>query len=157
MLITHSIRILIVEDDIICAMALGSVCEAEGHHVVGANNGQEGLQAFSSAPFDLVVSDLNMPKLDDRQMICQLRDEWPCLPIIILTGTRPTGGVGALQGNDPGLTVLLEKPVNGNDLLAAIRSIFWSEPSPAVLRLNPDWWYQNNAASGPITRATGAC
>lgn len=124
MIIGQPFRILIVEDDTLVAWALAETCEAAGYSVTCAHNGNDGLTAFAAAPFDVVVTDLNMPGCDGRRMIRELRDEWPCLPIVVVTADPPAGGVQVLNGDAPGVTVLLHKPMHANALLMALRAIF---------------------------------
>ncbi|AWK89474.1 response regulator [Azospirillum thermophilum] len=124
MIVSHHLRVLLVEDEAVSAMALAAVCEQAGYRVTCVGNGREGLEAFERAPFDVVVTDLNMPQLDGGRMIRSLRREWPCLPVVVVTGSPPPGGLRELQGSEPGVMALLTKPVAGADLVRAIRGVF---------------------------------
>ncbi|WP_376967704.1 response regulator (plasmid) [Azospirillum sp. A26] len=124
MMISQHFRILIVEDDGLVLLGLAETCEAVGYSVTCAYNGKDGLRAFAASPFDVVVTDLKMPVCDGRRMIRELRAEWPCLPIIVVTADPPAGGVRDLIGDAPGMTVLLHKPIPANALLMALRAIF---------------------------------
>ncbi|WP_455179085.1 response regulator [Azospirillum melinis] len=128
--ISQHFRILIVEDDALVALALAETCEAVGYSVTCAYNGNDGLRAFAAAPFDVVVTDLNMPGCDGRRMIRELRAEWPCLPIVVVTADPPAGGVRDLKGDAPGMTVLLHKPMPANALLMALRAILEAKAIP---------------------------
>jgi CheY-like chemotaxis protein len=127
MIVTHHLRILIVEDEALVALALAEECEAVGYSVTCVSNGYDGLRAFATAPFDVVVTDLNMPGCDGRCMIRELRAEWPCLPIVVVTADPPAGGVRDLKGDAPGVTMLLHKPMQTGALLTALHAIFVAE------------------------------
>ena len=127
MIVTHHLRILIVEDEALVALALAEACEAAGYSVTCVGNGYDGLRAFAAAPFDVVVTDLNMPGCDGRRTIRELRAEWPCLPIVVVTADPPAGGVSDLKGDTPGVTMLLQKPMQTGALLAALHAIFVAE------------------------------
>lgn len=125
MIVPHHLRVLLVEDEAVSAMALAGVCEQAGYRVTCVGNGREGLEAFENTPFDIVVTDLNMPQLDGERMIRSLRREWPCLPVVVVTGSPPPGGrLRELQGNEPGVMTVLTKPVAGEELVRAIRGVF---------------------------------
>lgn len=127
MIVTHHLRILIVEDEALVALALAEVCQAAGYSVAHVGNGYDGLRVFAAAPFDVVVTDLNMPGCDGRRMIQELRAEWPCLPIVVVTADPPAGGVQDLKGDAPGVTMLLHKPMQTGALLEALHRIFVAE------------------------------
>ncbi|PWC48136.1 hypothetical protein TSA6c_17015 [Azospirillum sp. TSA6c] len=130
MINSQHFRILIVEDDALVQLALAETCEAVGYSVTCTHNGHDGLRAFAAAPFDVVVTDLNMPECDGRRMIRELRDKWPRLPIVVVTADPPVGGVRDLKGDAPGVTVLLHKPMHANALLMALRAIFETKDIP---------------------------
>ena len=62
-------RILIVEDDKGTREALGSALSVEGHDVLLAANGQEGLRMAVEGDVDLVVSDMRMPEMDGLSLL----------------------------------------------------------------------------------------
>jgi PAS domain S-box-containing protein len=85
------LRVLVVDDDPAILRSLRDVLELDGHSVVTANGGQEGIDAFRSAagrgePFELVVTDLGMPFVDGRRVAEAIREHSPATPIILLTG-----------------------------------------------------------------------
>ena len=56
-------------------------------------------------------------------LIRQLRDNRPGLPVVVVTGTPPEGGLAEIQDSDPGRTVLLIKPTSVADLTGALRTV----------------------------------
>lgn len=67
-------RILVVEDEEMIRDYLVDVVESEGHKVVEASNGQEGLDKFKKhGNFDLIVSDVQMPEMSGIEMMKQIK------------------------------------------------------------------------------------
>ncbi|HEV8366429.1 MAG TPA: ATP-binding protein [Pyrinomonadaceae bacterium] len=84
-------RILIVDDDPLVLNSLRDTLAADGHFVVGANGGQEGIDTFrmahdSSEPFRVVITDLGMPYIDGRQVAGAIKKISPATPVILFTG-----------------------------------------------------------------------
>lgn len=123
---SDSLRILIVDDDLVLMQALGNTLEADGHQVTVAGGGQAGIDAFHNArqtpePFDVVITDLGMPYVDGRQVIASVRATTPRTPIILLTGwgQRPVGD------NEPSPHVdrVLSKPPRLRELRTALAEL----------------------------------
>lgn len=127
-------RVLLAEDEAIIAMLFQDVLEMAGHGVVVARDGQAAIAlAARGGPFDLLVTDLNMPGLGGAEVIRQLRAEEPHLPVVVVTGSPPAEGVAALSADGEPPVVLLLKPVAPDNLLWAVeRASEVSEPLPHV-------------------------
>jgi len=83
------LRVLVVDDYEGIRKMTARLLEDEGHEVVAAASGDEGLSILGSGaePFDLVVSDFQMPGMDGGEFSSQIQDRWPHLPVIIQTGS----------------------------------------------------------------------
>ena len=79
-----SSRILLVDDEEAIQKLLRFPLEKEGYLVVQARDGEEALEAFAREPFDLVILDLMMPKIDGMEVCRRIRSE-SNVPIIMLT------------------------------------------------------------------------
>ena len=84
-------RILIVDDDPLLLKSLGDTLGADGHVVVTANGGEEGMRVFRSSlehgePFGVVITDLGMPHVDGRRVAAAVKELSPSTPVIMLTG-----------------------------------------------------------------------
>lgn len=114
-------RILLAEDEGIIALLFQEVLEMAGHSVVLASDGHAAIELAShSGPFDLLVTDLNMPGLGGADVIRRLRSERSDMPVVVVTGSPPREGVAALAGRDEPPVVLLLKPATPADLLRAV-------------------------------------
>ncbi|WP_410771207.1 response regulator transcription factor [Fontibacillus sp. BL9] len=77
-------KILLVEDDASIVEMLAGYLKKEGYAVVSADNGEDGVARFRSEPFDLLVVDIMMPKLDGIEVIKIVR-ETSSVPILIMS------------------------------------------------------------------------
>ncbi len=113
------LRILVVDDD---PLVLGSVCDTlkgDGHSVIAANGGQEGIQTFRNAfehnePFAVVITDLGMPFVDGRKVATAVKSISNDTRVIMFTGWGKT-----LIDNDevpPHVDFVLSKPPKLHDL-----------------------------------------
>ena len=85
------LKVLIVDDDPLITKAMDFGLQMDGHTVVAASGGQEGIDRFNEAlakgePFQAVVTDLGMPHVDGRQVAAAVKAAAPSTPVILLTG-----------------------------------------------------------------------
>jgi CheY-like chemotaxis protein len=117
--------VLVAEDEALIALSLADLLEAEGYDVAVAPDGEDALAAARRLGDALcvLVTDLNMPRMGGEDLIRALRAERPGLPVVVVTGSAPFGGVEELRrcaGGD-GLLLLLLKPADLGELAAALR------------------------------------
>jgi CheY-like chemotaxis protein len=84
-------RILVIDDDPILIRSLSEALEADGHQLVTALGGEAGIEAFSAAlgterEFEIVISDLGMPRVDGRKVAAAIKAMSAKTPILLLTG-----------------------------------------------------------------------
>jgi nitrogen-specific signal transduction histidine kinase/CheY-like chemotaxis protein len=127
------LRILLVDDDPLLIASLQEVLLNDGHDVTAANGGEAGVDAFiatsqSSAPFDIVVTDLGMPYLDGRRVAAAVKAASPNTPVILLTGW----GQRLIAEGDvpPHVDRVLNKPPRLMDLRTALRDLTGDEALP---------------------------
>lgn len=122
----RQLQLLVVDDDAVLARALIEILELEGHRVTAAAGGQEGIEAFGAAlangqPFDVVITDLGMPKVDGRQVAQAVKAAAPGTPVVMLTGW------GRRMNEDgerpPHVELLLSKPPRLAELRAALARV----------------------------------
>jgi len=89
--------ILVIDDQPELRQLFQRVLEHQGHRVVCAGNGQEGLRALESWPAELVLLDMAMPEMDGLSFLRVLRQQprWKDLPVIILSGLMSPEQVAA--------------------------------------------------------------
>ena len=86
-------RILLVDDNQMGLRARKVVLEELGYEVTAICCSVEALQHFCSHPFDLVVTDYRMPKLDGIQLIARIRERSPATPIVLISGLAEALGL----------------------------------------------------------------
>ena len=128
-------HVLVVEDQALVALSPADLLEAEGHEVDLAFDGEAALAAARQRGGGLavLVTDLHMPGLRGEDPIRMFRAERPSLPVVVVTGPPPLGGVEELKryGGGHGPMVLLHKLVDFEALLAALDRV--AGPEAAVL------------------------
>jgi len=118
--------ILLVDDNAGGLAARKSVLEELGHKVLTATSGADALEQFAAHPFDLVVTDYRMPRMDGLELISRLRGQSPSLPIVLLSGfTEALGLAEASTGAD----VVLQKSANEvSHLVRAVNRLLRRKP-----------------------------
>jgi sigma-B regulation protein RsbU (phosphoserine phosphatase) len=114
-------RLLVIDDHATLRAAVARGLERAGHEVVQAGSGTEGMAELEGGPFDLVVTDINMPDMDGIEVILKLSQIYPDLPVIAVSG----GGLMSheiLLGNADALGAVdvLAKPFELAELNAII-------------------------------------
>ena len=88
--IPPQLRILVIDDDPLILKSLRETLEADGHVVITANSGEEGIKTFQAsqdnAQFNVVITDLGMPRVDGRKVAEAVKKSHPSIPVILLTG-----------------------------------------------------------------------
>jgi CheY-like chemotaxis protein len=85
------LRLLLVDDDPLLLKSLRDALETDGHAIVAANGGADGIAVFRASlergePVDAVITDLGMPYVDGRQVAAAVKAASPATPVILLTG-----------------------------------------------------------------------
>jgi two-component system response regulator AtoC len=78
-------RILVVDDEVKMRRLLELSLKNMGHDTVQAADGEAALKAFDEGPFDLVLTDLRMPRMDGLDLLRALRERGEDVPVIVLT------------------------------------------------------------------------
>lgn len=102
-------RILVADDERGVRAFLSDALAAAGHDVAEAEDGDEAWQRLESEPFDLLVTDLSMPRLDGMELLRRARRAHPDVAVIVLTAHGSIAG--AVEAVKLGAFDYLEKPV----------------------------------------------
>jgi DNA-binding response OmpR family regulator len=114
-------QVLVVEDEQQMAELLRRTLEEEGHHVIVASNGREGLDIARCSPFDVIVLDVMLPGMDGITVARQLRESRVQTPILMLTARDAPSDI--VRGLDCGADDYLTKPFSIDILLARVRAV----------------------------------
>ena len=124
------IRVLVVDDDPGVRNFLRMLLELEGYVVVTVGNGNEALEAQRSDPAAIVLTDIFMPEAEGMETIVQLRNEFPQLKIIVMSGGGTYRGVDYLRlAQELGAAKALKKPFAPQDLIDALHEVLRPQPA----------------------------
>jgi DNA-binding response OmpR family regulator len=128
-------RILLVEDDAPLASFVRKGLEAEHYAVDLAMDGEQARLMALESDYDLVILDLNLPKLDGIGVLNGLRPKKPSLPVLVLTARSRIED--RVQSLDTGADDCLTKPFSFTELSARVRALLRRGPRTveAVLRV----------------------
>lgn len=117
--VTAHRRLLVVDDDPSISRVLRSIFVREGFEVLVAEDGETGVaRALTDTP-DLVILDIELPKLDGIQALQRLRAERPAIPIIMLTGRNEVRS--AVKAIQLGAFDYVTKPFDPDEINVSVR------------------------------------
>jgi CheY-like chemotaxis protein/anti-sigma regulatory factor (Ser/Thr protein kinase) len=125
--VPQPMRLLIIDDDPFVLDSMRMVLELDGHTVVLASGGREGVEAFRLAReqnqmFAAVITDLGMPHMNGNQVAGAIKAISPSTPVILLTGWGQRLRKGDEQDGDTdnNVDMVLPKPPQLDDLRSAL-------------------------------------
>jgi len=127
-------RILVVEDDPDLARQLKQALGDAGYAVDSAPDGEEGLYLGENEPYDAIVLDLGLPKIDGVSVLEQWRRANISTPVLILTARAAWSE--KVSGFDAGADDYLTKPFHTEELLARLRALVRRAAGHAAPSLN---------------------
>ena len=120
-------RVLLVEDDPLVRAVIGRELAVQGYAVTEAPDGRTALELAQSAsrPFDVVITDLAMPRMDGRELAERLGAIQEGLPVLFISGHPDEQATRQLaQGGQP----LLQKPFSAEELIARVDDLLRRVP-----------------------------
>lgn len=120
-------RILVVEDDMDIQELLKNFLQEVGYEIILAGDGAEALSLFSASPFDLVLLDVMLPKIDGF-VVCELIRKQSQVPIIMLTAL--SGEEEQIRGLDLQVDDSITKPFSMPILIRKIAAVLRRSGGP---------------------------
>ena len=108
-------RILVIDDEDSVRDILSRMLKTKGHQVVVASNGEEGIEQFRSQPFDLVFTDLGMPKISGWEVGKTIKGINPKIPIAMITGWGME--LDREKMSESGIDLIVSKPFNFDQVI----------------------------------------
>ena len=114
-------KILIAEDDRELRQLFQHVLTKNGYAVTGVSNGEEAMDAIDAGYYDLIISDIMMPKMDGYQLVRALREAGLTIPVMMITAKDAFDDMrmGFLSGTDD----YMVKPVNVNEMVLRVSAL----------------------------------
>jgi DNA-binding response OmpR family regulator len=116
-------RILTVDDDVEVQKVVKRAAEAAGLEVVQAFDGAAGLALALTEPFDLILLDINMPKMDGRDVLSKLRNNHATAAVPVLIYSGRAGQLDRLVGLELGADDYIDKPFESSLLVKKIERL----------------------------------
>jgi DNA-binding NtrC family response regulator len=114
-------KILVVDDEAIVLRSCRAVLTAEGHAVLQAASVQEALQMIAAEQPALLLIDVKMPGLDGMHLMQRVAQEWPHLPVIVMSGYATGETIATARGL--GAAAFIAKPFTPDELAAAVNAV----------------------------------
>lgn len=115
-------RVLVVDDEPDIRKVVRMTLQKAGYEVIEAENGEKAIEAINTGEnrllLDVLVCDIRMPKINGVEAIAYFQQEWPRVPIIVLTGFPDTDMATSFLRS--GVVDYLVKPVEGEKLRTAV-------------------------------------
>jgi DNA-binding NtrC family response regulator len=112
-------RLLVIDDDEASCRLVRAIFKADGFEVLFAHAGVSGLRRAATDDPDLLILDLELPRLDGLEVLERLKRTKPGLPIVMLTNRAEVKT--AMRATQLGAFDYLTKPVDPDDLIAVVR------------------------------------
>ncbi|MBW1722613.1 MAG: response regulator [Deltaproteobacteria bacterium] len=116
-------KILIVDDSEIVLNLHCFILEGSGYRCTRANNGFTALEILMKEPFDLVITDINMPRMDGYELTRRIRniEEYSDVPIIIISTEEEARD--KMKGMEAGANVYIVKPAQPEVLITNVKML----------------------------------
>ena len=122
-------KILVADDELSMREFLEILLKKEGHEVVCAADGEEALTRFQGDSFDLVLSDIKMPKLGGLELLAKVKEGRPNMAVIMITAyASPEDAIAAMKA---GAYDYLTKPFKLKEIKSVIRNALAKPTVPA--------------------------
>lgn len=107
-------RILVVDDQDMMRDSLAGILAREGHEVVAAADGAAAVSKLGSARFDLLITDLRMPKLTGMDLLAESKRLRPEMPVVLMTAFASVNT--AVEAMKLGAYDYIQKPFDGEEI-----------------------------------------
>lgn len=115
-------RVLIMDDEADIRKVVRMTLQKAGYDVLEAENGEKGIETINAGEnrllLDVIICDIRMPKVNGIEAIAYFRQNYPRVPLIVLTGFPDTDMATSLLRQ--GVVDYLVKPVEGEKLKASV-------------------------------------
>ena len=113
-------HILIIDDEKNYLLVLQTLLEDEGYTVTALNDPETALAFLSESEVDVVVTDMKMPKVSGREVLQQVKKNWPHIPVLIMTAF---GSIeSAVEAMKYGAFDYITKPFSNDELLLSVHN-----------------------------------
>ena len=118
---SNGIHILVADDDALVRRSMCEVLSYEGYYCSQASDGEDALAKLRQVHFDILISDMKMPKLEGMELLKKVKSEFPALSVIMVTGFGSIeSAVAAIR---EGAVDYITKPIIDDEIKLVIKRI----------------------------------
>ena len=121
------LHVLIADDDASIRGLLATILGTSECSVDVVSNGQEAIRAFADCEYDLVITDLEMPRVDGKGLTQSIRQHNTSVPVVVITGCADPDAM-KVELKEVGVSKVISKPFQVAEILA-LKSLL-AERSP---------------------------
>jgi len=121
----NTIKILVVDDEDIVLDSCQAVFELEGFEAMLVPSADKALKAMQHDDFSLLIVDIKMPKHDGIYLMKKVKEQWPNIPIIVMSGYSTTETIQ--EAFKMGAAKFIAKPFEPDELVKTVRQIIEKE------------------------------
>lgn len=134
---SDSLNILVVDDEVAVCQSVDKILKRKGHQVSQVLSVAAALNTLDAPEvFDLIIADLMMPQAGGLDLLKAIRESWPEIPVLIITGFSSIHS--AVESMKLGAAGYLPKPFTPDELVIAVEKIATEEPSKDPESPGPD-------------------
>src|SRR5262252_312405 len=121
------LHVLIADDDAAIRGLLATILGTSECSVDQVSNGQDAIQAFADCEYDLVITDLDMPRIDGKELTQTIRQHNASVPVVMLTGCADPDAI-SVELKEVGVSKVISKPFQVAEILA-LKSLLAEKPA----------------------------
>ena len=118
-------KILVVDDENIVLESCQAILEVEGFEVILVPSADKAIEAMKNDNFTLLLIDVKMPKHDGMYLMEKIKEQWPGIPIIVMSGYYTTETIK--EAFEMGAAKFIAKPFEPDELVKTVRQIIKKE------------------------------
>ncbi len=118
-------HILVIDDEADICCILTEFLTLEGHTIDTAENGKAGLRLAEQKQYDLIITDIVMPEMDGLEFITAIKEKFPEIGIIVMSGgtVKMENGLLLSMAQDMKAYKAIAKPISFKELKAAVNMV----------------------------------
>ena len=118
-------KILVVDDENIVLESCQAILEVEGFEVILVPSADKAIEEMKNDNFTLLLIDVKMPKHDGMYLMKKIKEQWPGIPIIVMSGYYTTETIK--EAFEMGAAKFIAKPFEPDELVKTVRQIIKKE------------------------------
>ena len=118
---TKDLKMLYVEDDLLMQKSSVEMFSNFFSNITVASNGEEGLSLYNENTYDVIITDISMPRMDGIEMITHIRQDDESIPIIVFSAWNDASSMAACISLN--IDAYMLKPLDSKNLIDAIRKV----------------------------------